>query len=976
MAAAAAAIAAVKRNREVMENGKTDVQLMKELQDEESATRDTTYTDPELHPKYKLYLSTWTAFSIELVEGKYESPWATLVLGAIMAAGILVGVQTFPFLETATWVVAIDMFVLGVFVLEIAVKMGVEGVRPWMFFANKEWRWNWFDFIIVLFCIPLPESLVGGGASIAPVLRLFRLARLMKLIKKVPQLQMIVMGLIGGLRSIGYISLLLVLIFYLFAILGVSMFRATDPFHWKTVPIAFMTLFRAATLEDWTDLMYINIYGCQHYSGGIYHSGVSLSDSQNMALTRNISLDELTDPMFKKFILNTHNDRYHCAKMNYNASDVAPVSDFVESSALGDMLVVSYFVLFITISALVMLSLFVGSVTMSMSESMAQMKAEHEEQDRKRRMLKMMKTTKAAGENLPEQLDEQASAPASSLKKAERERLRAAREMRAMFAELVEINEPDHSNSNLDHFPDTLAGKYQLLALRCDHIATHPVFAYAIMVVIVFAGILVGVETNIEEPTSAQEDIFAKLDVIITAVFIFEIVVKVIAEEFEPLHFFHSKWNTFDLFVVACSFIPSIGDLAVILRLLRLLRVLKLIKSMPQLAVIVNALLMGVSSIGFISAILVLFFYVFAIVGIFFFRDNDPLHFGNLFVAMLTLYRMATFEDWTDVMYINFYGCDKYGYTDDEWLVDKCTKPHASTYTSMLYSFVFVLIGGLVLLTLFIGVVTTSMEEATEQQRQDEEVQQRVLDVARRENLDAGAMNKLKLVFNKLDLDGGGTIEEDELRHGLRSIGRDISNDMMSELMDLVDEDKSGSIDLAEFVEFVVLLKKGTPGADSVLFGEAGSGSLEDEDTAEAGQERGELKEEEVDKKPQPRKSADTTDREAWAGEDLTNAGEHVGIEMPAHSVADTPVGQASSPDRSAALTEPPAAKGSLAQMFTPRGSSSKVHPVSDSNGGPPPDSSGGTARSSSSGDLEVTDLGGERPKPKDGDTDVGTLGV
>lgn len=76
---------------------------------------------------------------------------------------------------------------------------------------------------------------------------------------------MIVMGLIGGLRSIGYIVLLLFIIFYLFAVAGITFFRANDPWHWLNMGRAMVTLFRAATLEDWTDIMYINIYGCDRY---------------------------------------------------------------------------------------------------------------------------------------------------------------------------------------------------------------------------------------------------------------------------------------------------------------------------------------------------------------------------------------------------------------------------------------------------------------------------------------------------------------------------------------------------------------------------------------------------------------------------------------------------------------------------------------------------------------------------------------
>ena len=67
-------------------------------------------------------------------------------------------------------------------------------------------------------------------------------------------------------------------------------------------------------------------------------------------------------------------------------------------------------------------------------------------------------------------------------------------------------------------------------------------------------------------------------------------------------------------------------------------------------------------SIFYILLLLLLIFYLFGIVAMVLFKDNDPLHFGNLFLTLMTLFRMATLEDWTDVMYINMFGCDKYGY--------------------------------------------------------------------------------------------------------------------------------------------------------------------------------------------------------------------------------------------------------------------------------------------------------------------------
>ena len=135
-------------------------------------------------------------------------------------------------------------------------------------------------------------------------------------------------------------------------------------------------------------------------------------------------------------------------------------------------------------------------------------------------------------------------------------------------------------------------------------------------------------------------------------IFVFEAVVKIVAEVFQPIRYFDSNWNRFDFIIVVMSFAPT-GDAAIFLRLLRLLRILKLLRVFPQLTVLVTALIRGFSSLGYIGGILVLFFYIFAIMGNIFFAANDPWHFGNLHLAIFSLFRVATLEDWTDIMYAN-----------------------------------------------------------------------------------------------------------------------------------------------------------------------------------------------------------------------------------------------------------------------------------------------------------------------------------
>ena len=76
-------------------------------------------------------------------------------------------------------------------------------------------------------------------------------------------------------------------------------------------------------------------------------------------------------------------------------------------------------------------------------------------------------------------------------------------------------------------------------------------------------------------------------------------------------------------------------------------------------------------------------------------------------------------QDWSYPMFINAYGCDQLGYEEWPWL---CTRPSRQYLFSVLYHVVFIVICALVLLTLFIGVVTTTMENEGAALRQQEKV--------------------------------------------------------------------------------------------------------------------------------------------------------------------------------------------------------------------------------------------------------------
>ena len=190
--------------------------------------------------------------------GKFQA----FIIATIFVAGALVGVNTYEItdMSSLTFLLAMENLIVFIFTLEIYIKFIAEGKRPWKFFSNSEAAWNIFDFFIVVAgFIPM-----GGGSAIM-VLRLLRLLRVLKLVKALPKLRILVIGLIKSISAIAYIGMLLLLLFYLFAVLGVSVYGANDPVHMGTLHITLINLFRAATMEDWTDLMYTSMYGCKGY---------------------------------------------------------------------------------------------------------------------------------------------------------------------------------------------------------------------------------------------------------------------------------------------------------------------------------------------------------------------------------------------------------------------------------------------------------------------------------------------------------------------------------------------------------------------------------------------------------------------------------------------------------------------------------------------------------------------------------------
>ena len=130
-------------------------------------------------------------------------------------------------------------------------------------------------------------------------------------------------------------------------------------------------------------------------------------------------------------------------------------------------------------------------------------------------------------------------------------------------------------------------------------------FQNGITFVIIFAGILVGIETY-QEFAARHGYIIHFLDQLVIWIFVAEVIIKMAAEGKKPWRYFLNPWNVFDFTIVAACFMPVDAQYVMVLRLARLLRVLKLVRALPKLQVLVGALLKSIPSMAYVSLLLLL----------------------------------------------------------------------------------------------------------------------------------------------------------------------------------------------------------------------------------------------------------------------------------------------------------------------------------------------------------------------------------
>jgi voltage-gated sodium channel len=218
-----------------------------------------------------------------------------------------------------------------------------------------------------------------------------------------------------------------------------------------------------------------------------------------------------------------------------------------------------------------------------------------------------------------------------------------------------------------------------------------PPFTAAVVAVILANALVLGLQTYPELEDRYGNTLNA-LNAAFLTFFVVEIALRIASYFPRPWRYFLEGWNVFDFVAVGLAFAPGLRENSTILRLARLARIVRVVHLLPDVRILITAVVRSLPPLGSMAILTTLILFIYGMVGWQLFGEEDPESWGTIGEAMLTLFSMLTLENFPLYM--------ERGREIEPW--------------SWIYFVSFVLVAAFVVLNVFIGIVLHSMEEARE----------------------------------------------------------------------------------------------------------------------------------------------------------------------------------------------------------------------------------------------------------------------
>ena len=197
---------------------------------------------------------------------------------------------------------------------------------------------------------------------------------------------------------------------------------------------------------------------------------------------------------------------------------------------------------------------------------------------------------------------------------------------------------------------------------------------------------------------SEVDSLLTTLDEVFLGIFTVELAIRITAFGSRPQDFFKDGWNVFDFVVIGLAFLPGIRDNVTLLRLARLLRVVRVVSVMPDLRILLRAMVRSIAPITSLALLTLLLMYVYGMVGWILFHEEDPAQWGDIGQAMLSLFQILTLEGWNNFLEAG----------------------QAIHPASWIFFVSYVLIASFLVINILIAIIINSMDEVHEAERAKE----------------------------------------------------------------------------------------------------------------------------------------------------------------------------------------------------------------------------------------------------------------
>ena len=172
-----------------------------------------------------------------------STPFTIVVVATIAVNAVVLGLQTYDGVvdNWGSTLDAINAACVGVFMVELAIRIASYWPRPWEFFRNG---WNVFDFVVI------GATFVPGVAENSTLLRLVRLLRVVRIVRVLPDLRILLRGVWRSVPPLASIAAVTAMILFVYGMVGWVLFADEIPEQWGNIGRAMLTLFVMLTLED------------------------------------------------------------------------------------------------------------------------------------------------------------------------------------------------------------------------------------------------------------------------------------------------------------------------------------------------------------------------------------------------------------------------------------------------------------------------------------------------------------------------------------------------------------------------------------------------------------------------------------------------------------------------------------------------------------------------------------------------------